>query len=60
MMNTLLNVIVAAALVLTFAFASELGPGSRSDAQRAVVFLPADAGPTTAASYNTDKNKMAD
>jgi hypothetical protein len=55
MMNTLLNVIVAAALILTFAFASELGPGTRREAQRAVMLPPADIGPATAASHDPGK-----
>ncbi len=49
MMNTLLNVIVAAALILTFAFASELGPRSRTDAARSVAPVPAEATPTAIA-----------
>jgi hypothetical protein len=49
MMNTLLNVIVAAALILTFAFASELGPSSRTGASGSAAPVPAEATPTAVA-----------
>lgn len=49
MMNTLLNVIVAAALILTLAFASELGPGSRTDKARPVASVPVEPTPTSIA-----------
>ena len=57
-MNTLLNLIVAAALTLTFAFASELGPASGRDGLRAVVSPPADAGLATAASYDLARTEL--
>jgi hypothetical protein len=60
MMNALLNAIVAAALILTFAFASELGPGTRSDTQKVVKLPPIDGGPATAASYDPGKGTPAD
>ncbi len=52
-MNNLLNAIVMAALILTFAFASELGPASRTDAAPPVASGPAAATPTViAVSYD--------
>jgi len=58
MMSNLLNVIVAAALILTFAFASELGPRSRNAPLRAGASPSADAGPVAAASYDPDKTVL--
>jgi hypothetical protein len=49
MMNTLLNVIVAAALILTLAFASELGPSSRTRTAGPPASVPAEATPTAIA-----------
>jgi hypothetical protein len=55
-MNNLLNAIVMAALILTFAFAAELGPGTPNDVQRTAMSPPADAGPATAASHDPGRN----
>ena len=49
MMKILLNVIVAAALILTFAFASELGPSSRTRVAGPAAPVPAEATSTAIA-----------
>ena len=50
MMNNLPNAIVFVALILTFAFASELGPSTRGDASRTARSTHADTAPATALS----------
>lgn len=59
-MNNLLNAIVMAALISTFAFAAELGPGTRGDARRMAMSFPVDAGPATAAFHDPGKDATAD
>ena len=59
-MNNFLNAIVMAALISTFAFAAELGPGTRGDARRMAMSFTVDAGPATAASHDPGKDATAD
>jgi hypothetical protein len=59
-MNNLLNAIVMAVLIFTFAFAPALGPGTRSDAERTAMPAPADAGPATAESHDPGKYATTD